>query len=359
MPNKYNLIIKLISIGISHDFSHLQELKNCVDSTNDVLEKQYQAAYRRIYLALVILGCMIKDYALRRLCFHAASFCENGSTFCQEILRHLPVLETVDQGDDLDDVLLDIRYLLETFQYDIRDRTHLPETFKKYSNDSYEKLDYFNHTAELSKDLKPLEYPGVEKYMKKQLIEEKEHISQTSDLDKCLVEIDDFNNELSNRFKKMRNLYAPLRKQKLPTDEEINAKIKEIFSKSNDFKETSAGDLFYELSSISFDEILLPSIHWNNLKEKHYELNKDNLLFNFEIPAPAGFEKVDVNDMYNSGNIDVFKLYHNGYSTYDIENIMLFAIMEKKMKFIAEEFAYLNKNRNVECDEEQNQVISI
>ncbi|XP_070497376.1 uncharacterized protein [Chironomus tepperi] len=358
MPNKQNLIYKLISIGISHDISSLQELKYSIDETktSEGLENEYKLAYRRIYLALVTLGCTIKDYALRRLCFQTASFCEHKTTSCVEILRHLPVLETVDQGDNLDPILLDIRYLLETFQYDIRDRTKLSTTFEKYSNASFETLEYYGRTAELRRDLAPLEYPGVEKYMKRQAIEEKEHISQTSDLDKCLTEIAEFNNELAGRFKNLRNQYTPLRKQKLPTDEQIDQKVKEILSKSDDFRITKSGDIFYELCCITFEDILSPTVHLENLKYKHNEMNRDNLHFSYEM---CSFTKddIDINSIYSSGIVQVYNLYDKGYSTYDIENIMLYTILEKKMKFIAEEFALFNKNRNLEFDEEQqNQV---
>ena len=308
-------------------------------------------------MALVTLGCTIKDYALRRLCFQTASFCEHETTSCVDILRHLPVLETVDQGDDLDPILLDIRYLLETFQYDIRDRTKLSTTFVKYSNASFETLEYYSHTVELSNNLKPLEYPGVEKYMKRQAIEEKEHISQTSDLDKCLTEIADFNNELTNRFKKMRNHYTPLRKQKLPSDDQIDVKVKEILTKSDDFRITKNGDIFYELSCITFEDILSPNVHYENLEDKYNELNQANLHFSYEMCNYTANDDIDINSIYRSGIVQVFNLYDKGYSTYDIENIMLYTIMEKKRKFIAEEFALFNKNRNLEFDEErQNQV---
>lgn len=359
MPNKQNLIYKLISIGISHDISSLQELKYSIDeaTTNDELENEYKLAYRRIYLALVILGCTIKDYALRRLCFQTASFCEHETTSCVEILRHLPVLETVDQGDNLDPILLDIRYLLETFQYDIRDRTNLSTTFIKYSNASFETLEYYGHTAELSDDLAPLEYPGVEKYMKRQAIEEKEHISQTSDLDKCLTEIDEFNKELAGRFKNLRNQYTPMRKQKLPSDEQIDLKVKEILAKSDDFRISKSGDIFYELCCITFEDIMSPNVHYENLKEKHNELNQDNLHFSYEMCNFNNDDDIDINSIYSSGIVHIYNLYDKGCSTYDIENIMLYTILEKKMKFIAEEFALFNKNRNLEFDEEQqNQV---
>ncbi|KAL7049656.1 hypothetical protein ACKWTF_003804 [Chironomus riparius] len=358
MPNKQNLIYKLISIGISHDISSLQELKYSIDETkrSKELENEYKLAYRRIYLALVTLGCTIKDYVLRRLCFQTASFCEHETTSCVDILRHLPVLDIVDQGDNLDPILLDIRYLLETFQYDIRDRTKLSSTFVKYSNASFETLEYYAQTADLDDDLAPLEYPGVEKYMKRQAIEEKEHISQTSDLDKCLNEIDNFNNELSSRFKNLRNQYKPLRKQTPPSDEQIDVKIKEVLSKSEDFRITKTGDIFYELCCITFEDILSPNVHLENLKDKHNEQNKDNLHFSYDMCNYTN-DDIDINSIYSSGIVQVFNLYDKGYSTYDIENIMLYTILEKKMKFIAEEFALFNKNRNLELDEEQqNQV---
>lgn len=353
MPTKHNLAVKLISIGLSHDFSYLQEVKCSIDPSKETLEKEYRSAFRRIHLALVTLGCIIKDYALRRLCFQAASFCEYNTKCCVTILSFLPELETVDQGDNLDAVHLDVRYLLETFQYDIKNRTQLLECFEKFSSDSYDKLDHFNHTAKYETKLEPLQYPGVEKYMKRQAVEEQEHISQTSDLDKCLVDIDVFNDDLSVRLKKMRNNLAPIRKQKLPTEEQIDLKIKQILSKSPEFQISESGEIVCNPSEV---DVLPPSQHWMNLKEMYSELNKDNLYFNFDTCSTVTDDNFNVNSVYSSGTVDVINLYCKGYSTYDIENIMLYTIMEKKFKFISEEFAYLNKNRNIESDEEQNQV---
>lgn len=363
MPNSSNnLVLKLISIGMSHDLSRLEQLKYGSNEGYEGREEDFKLTYRRMFLALITLGCIIKNYSLRRVCFQCASVCEAETNFCGEILKYLPANEDKADEDDLDADHLNIRYQLEIFQYEIKDRTKLPNSFDKSSNVVFETLEYFNHRVTLDEELLPLEYPGVEKYLKKQAIEEKEHVSQTADLDKCLKDIDEFNADLSHLFKKLSIPLPPIRKQKLPTHEEILTKLKEILSASSKFKITKTGEIIGELVSLNFSDLLTPNVHWNAMNELQSESNQDNLYFDFNANDDEKCDDEDTNTddeidlIYQRGTVEVKKLFTRGHCTYEIENIMLYAIMEKKMKFISEEFTYLNKNRNVETDKEQNQV---
>lgn len=361
MPVANNLVLKLISIGLSHDITYMENIKYATSDNQKERKEEFKKICRRMFLALVTLGCIIQNYTLRRLCFLAANVCEPDTRYCAELVKFLPESDEEKDESELDLISQDIRYQLETFQYDIRSNTNLPDSFDKSSNIIFESLEYFNHSIPLSEELKPLEYPGVEKYLKKQSIEDQQHISQTSDLDKCMRDIDEFNINLAERFKKVKTLYTsaelPLRKPTPPSNDEILSKVKGVFLKSDYLKTINNFGLFAEMFSISLVELLTENYEpkWMSTYEKTDDNNQEILLFDFNSDD-GGSDEIDVDVLYREGIIPVRQLISREYLCYDIENILLYAIMEKKMKLIAAEFEYINKNRNVETDTVQNQV---
>lgn len=369
MPNfsNPNLVLKIISIGLSHDISYLEEVKYSTDGETILTnrgkvsrEEEFIFVHRRMHLALITLGCLILHYPLARLCFHVASVCEPDSDYCKTLLENLPECDYNDYDTTfMDPVLINIRYLLEAFHYDIKGNTRLTTTFQKVSNNSFSKLEYFNHRVTLSEDLKPLEYPGVEKYLRKQNTEDTTHVSQVSDLEKCIKENAEFNVILSGGLKNILNKFVK-RSFHYPSQKEVFQAAKDAFLYTENVKFTTADELYTDLMSLSVQEILANDFkHIEEYKEKRQEENSANLFFDFKLDDECGdannMESAHLDEMYKSGVIKVLKLYRKGFCTIDIENILLFAIFEKKMKFLSEEFAYLNKNRNVELDVQQQQ----
>ncbi|KAG5677374.1 hypothetical protein PVAND_007138 [Polypedilum vanderplanki] len=367
MPNSYNnLVLKLVSIGLSHDISYLEILKYKDSGNFEMRDSMFKKTCCRIFQALVTLGYIIENYTVRRLCFEAAKVCEFDSNYCEKLLDRLPDCGDTNDTTDLDETLLDIRYQLEIFQNDIRSNINLPNTFAKNSNNIYETLTYFNHCVSLNDELKPLEYPGVEKYLKKQAFEDQDHISQTSDLDNCLREIDSYNLQLSDRLKKLQNFFKsydlPLKKQHAPSNETIQNMCKEIFSNSAPdlFKNINDLGLFGEMFSIRLQDLLVES--YDSYIKRHNAINSEketnNLFFDFEYTNESlnNIDDEEIDSLYLSGTIPVKTLFDKGFGSYDVENILLYAIMEKKMKYIPAEFEFFNKNQNVEADANQNQV---
>lgn len=367
MPNSnLNLVLKLYSVGLSHDISYLEEIKYSTDKDTITTsrggvsrEEEFILVHRRMHLALLSLGCLIPHYPLARLCFHVASVCEPEANFCEKVLEKLPACDYNDYDvGSLDPVLVNIRYLLETFHYDIKGSTSLTTTFKTVSSYSFESLEYFNHRVQLGEDLKPLEYPGVEKYLKKQNSEDMAHVSQVSNLDKCIKEYEDFNVELSKGFKNLLHKFVTKKSETFPSQRDIFEMVKEILIHADNVYITNTNEIYTDLLSINFKQIYSNDFkHMEEYINKRQEENYENLYFDWKNDDECGVENekeaFDLDDVFKSGVVKVLKLYRKGYCTFDIENILLFAIYEKKMKFLSEEFAYLNKNRNVELDNTQ------
>lgn len=361
-----NLAMKLISIGLSHDISYLEEVKfskssETIPTHEGEVERQteFTLVYYRMYLALITLATIIPDYKLQRFCFDVASVCEPMTNNCEKILERLPPCDYNDYDiTTMDPVLLNIRYQLETFYYDSKHKVKLAGTFNIRSNKSYEYLEYFNRRMKFDKELSPLEYPGVEKYLKKQNTEDTEHVSQVSNLTKCLNDNKEFNEKLSSRLKKLQDLFITKDPTtKYPSQNEVFEMIKDILLQSSNFYITKE-NVFTDLGSMSFQNILTNINnnlqHWLEYKKKRQDANEENLLFDWKEDDECGDNSdltgVDVDEMYQKGVIKVTKLLRKGYRVIDIENTLLFAILEKKMKFFGEKFAYLNKNRNVDVD---------
>lgn len=366
MPNKpIEFVFKLISIGLSCDLSYLEEIKystsNCTAQKNSGMksrEEEYKLTFKRMYLALITLGCLIEDYDLRRMCFQAAHVCEIDTQYSEKILKFLPKCDFIHKYDsDYNSTFTDIRYQIETFKHEIENQVKLPKHFKTASNYGYEMLEFFNHRIILDENLKPLEYPGIERFLKRQSIEEKEHIAQSSDLDKCLKENDKFNTLLTSKFRSMKIKLAPLLQSFNPPSQiEVKSIIANILGTSDEIKIIKNIGIFTELVSISLEEMNNPYKHWQKIDETQRQKNLSNLLFDYNMMDEEISSDIEIDEIYQSGNVLVRNLYHKGYCSYDIENIMIYCIYEKKMKFISEEFTYLNKNKNIEDDMEQNQL---
>jgi hypothetical protein len=360
MPNKHSdLVIKLFSIGLSLDISCLEQFKYSTSEPYNERKEGFKITYRRIFLALVSLGYIIENYSVRRLCFSAAKTCEEETQYCTEILHHLPECNTDDIDDHLSATLLGIRYQLEIFQRDIRINNILPRNFDKSSNAIYDTLEYFHHCAPMSSELRPLEYPGVEKYLKKQAFEDTDHISQVSDLDKCLQDYDVYNTALSSCFKKLGTFFKPahlpLFNKPIPTNDEIRNKCKDILKTSNDFK-LHDFNLYAEMFSIKLKSLFVDAKQPPIIKSEH---NASNLYFDFRVGKKEDScdeYDFDIDSMYQQGNIPIKMLYEKGLGSYDIENVLLYAIMEKKKQFTVGEFEFFNRNHNVEANDDQNQV---
>lgn len=352
MPNRQDsLIIKLISIGISHDLTNLEQIKYTKDNaTLKWTEEDFVAVYRKMFVALATLGFFIKDYSLRRLCIQAASVCEPSTTFCCDILKVLPECDQAESDEiepEMKVALEQLREQLETFQSAIKMKVELPKTWEKASILCYEKLDFHHRRTLLSDDLKPLEYPGVERYLKRAKVEDAEEAKPVDEkplnATTILEESDSFAVMISSRFKQIKNPFKVESDLKPPTPSEVSAVITNLLRNSQDFEIGENGEVFMNLStdgSVSGAQDC--HTRWLLSNKEQQKLNKPNLFFDFNMDETD--EKYEVSSMYQNGTVRVLDLCRNGCSIFDIENVMLYAITEKKMLYMQQEFVELNKN---------------
>lgn len=370
MPNRYeSLVVKLISIGLSHDLTHLEQIKYTKEG--DAMkwtEGDFIATYRKMFQALTTLGFIIKDYSLRRLCIQAASVCEPSSKFCSEILAKLPEAESVEceLNPEMKMVLLHLREQLESFKSAIQMNVSLPATWDTASIQCYEKLEYLNRRVQLSEDLKPLEYPGVERYLKKlqkEPFEEDEAAEKkTLDATQILKDSTEFAKMVSSHLKRFKNPFNVYNNVEPPSPSEVNAVMInvlrncpdfEISDCGPDFEISDCGQVFMNVSKdFSLDSMKLYVSQYDQINHEQLQLNKPNLLFDFDMTERESSDG-NVAEMYQEGTVRVYNLCSQGYSLFEVENVMLYAIMEKKMKFIQSEFADFNKNRLSQDTENQ------
>lgn len=362
MPNRHDaLVVKLISIGISQDLTFIEHIKYTkVGNELKWTEEDFVASYRKIFMALITLAFILNDYELRRLCVQAASACEPKTKFSAAILKSLPCSRSSisEANPEYQQALLQLREILESFQSAIKMEISLPSTWQKASIVCYENLDFFNRRIRLSEDLKPLEYPGIEKRLKRPRADSSEEVKETEkkDLDfkKILSESKEFALDISNRFKQLKNSYNSTLFSEItpPLASEIQAIICNEIRHSPDF-EIEDGKILMKIS----EEMCLEAsrnyhIKWFWIDTERKKMNKADLFFDFNM-EPRDLKDIEVGTMYHEGIVPVYDLSQRSFTMFDIENVMLFTIMEKKRLFIKQEFIELNRNKGVEQTNEQ------
>lgn len=354
MPNQHeNLVVKLSTIGLSHDLTYLEKIKYTkVKGELKYSEEDFKVVYRRMYMALTSLGFIVKDYTLRRLCIQAASACEPSTSFCSEIVSFLPECESKISVEDpeMKAILMQLREQLETFQSAIKMKINLPSTWTKTSLLCYERLDFLNRRTILSENLVPLVYPGVEKYLKRNRRdssdEEEEFVEKKPlDVKKILNDNLKFKADIESRMKKVLNPSIVESNVQHPIPSEVRATIINGLRKCPDFEIIENGEIFAKWSpEMSLESLMGYTHQWKVIHSRQLELNKPNLFFDFNMEEKA-LGDFDLLSMYQEGVVRVYDLCCNGCNIFDIENVMLYAIMEKKRLYIQQEFIELNKHQ--------------
>lgn len=354
MPNRQeSLVIKLISVGLSHDLSRLEQIKYTKEGdTMKYTEAEYVHLHRKMFAALLTLGFVVKDYSLRRLCVQAAGVCEPEGIICKEILENLPRFDAPVTLEDerMKTVLVHLREQLETFQSPIKADVNLAATWLKSSALCYENLDFLNRRKLLSENLQPLEYPGVEKYLKRSRKEsgeeqEEEKEPQPLDAPKVIEELKTFELDISQRLKRIKNPFRAPNDPAIipPTPSEIKAVIIKALRESKDFEMLRDNEMFMRVA-MPHEKLKSYRIYFFGMNKEQMKNNKANLVFDFGMTEETD---LTVTQMYQEGIVRVHDLCCQGLNIFDIENVMLYAIMEKKNFYMMQEFVALNKNQSV------------
>ena len=350
MPNRHeDFVIKLISIGLSHDLSYLEHVKYTKDSP-DSTEIVFIKTHKKIFKALIVLGCIIKDYGIRRLCIQAAMSCETQTDFAKQILSKLPQHNTsnFETTTKMTETLNELREQLETFQSAIKKNVELSGNWTKSSINCYEDLIHLNRKAVLSEDLVPLVYPGVEKNLKRNRSESTEEAADAPkkdfDASQFMNENANFRQSISDRLKQMRHPFKPCEFVNFVIPSEIKAVMIQILAASADFEIGCGGEVFMKLAT---EEVLNADEKWRQINDEQRTSNKPNLLFDFTMNNEESTRNCDLSVMYQEGHVRVHNLSANGFNFFDICNVMVYAIMEKKALYMKQEFIELNQNQNV------------
>jgi hypothetical protein len=355
MPNRHEtLVIKLISIGLSHDLSRLEQIKYTKEGdATKYTEEEFVKVHRKMFVALVTLGFIVKDYSLRRLCIEAAAVCEPEGVICKKILEQLPPQNLPLKVDDeaMKITLVHLREQLETFQSAIKANVNLSTTWLKSSVLCYENLDFLNRRKVLSDDLKPLEYPGVEKYLKRTRKDSNDEVAEEEEKKKplnsvkVLEELKCFHEDISERLKRINNPFRPTVDLSFipPISQEIKAMIFKAFSASTDFEFLRDGEIFIKVA-VPFETLKSYHTYFFMINKEQKKKNKAHLFFDFDATKETD---MTVTQMYQEGIVRVHDLCCQGSNIFDIENVMLFTIMEKKNLYLMTEFIDLNKNQSV------------
>lgn len=354
MPNLYNdLVLKLYVTGLSIDFTYLEKVKYGKDSNRD----EFLLVHKRLYLVLIVLGFIIEDLPLRRLCVEAASVCEFTTNNSMLILKKLPnaSINDVECSADKLKIYNDLRSLLGNLKSAVKINKKLIEFYEISSVKGYENLEYLNRTRVINTELTPIIYPGIERCTKK-MREEQQHQQQENgtndippppDFHRVLQNNENFLKDISQRFKL---LCDPLQDSKVPTRVSFY-EIRQVFmnqlngSKDFHFK---PNDLYFAMPSITVEQILNYHKYLFDEITKLTNQNEKTLFFDFndnkkndEFYEPT---KCDLATAYNQGVINVLDLTRDNNTMYDIENIMFYAIHLKKLHCTLSEFPQINLN---------------
>lgn len=357
MPNLHKeLVLKLYVIGLSIDLTYLEKVKYGVDSNRD----EFLIVHKRLYLVLIVLGYIIEDLPLRRLCVEAASVCEFTTNNSISIFEQLPLTcsNNVKCSADKLKIYNDLRSLLGNFKSAIKINKKLIEFYDRSSVKSYENLEYLNNTRVINTELKSIIYPGIERGTKNNpKAQENVHNDPPPpppDFHRVRQDNENFLKDISQRFKLLYDPFETLQESNLLISPRVSLfEIKQVFinqlNNCIDFH-IKPNDLFFVMSSITVEQIMNYHHHLNDQITLLMHQNAETLYFDFnDKKSDVHYEptKCDLAAAYNEGVINVWNLSYDTNNIFDIENIMFYAINLKKVHCTLLEFPQINRNCSI------------
>lgn len=347
-------MLKLYVIGLSIDLSYLEKVKYGEDSNRD----EFLIVHKRLYLVLLVLGYIIEDLPLRRLCVEAANVCEFTTNNSMLILEQLPVIcsNNVKCSAGKLKIYNDLRSLLGNIKSAIKINKKLIEFYERSSVKSYENLEYLNKTRVINTELTSIIYPGIERGTRKiPKAQENGHHDAAPRVDFHRVRKDNENflKDISQRFKLLYDPFETLQGSNLlisprSTLYEIRQVFMNQLNNCMDFH-IKPNDLFFVMSSITVEQIMDYHQFLNDQITLLVEQNAKTLYFDFDIKKSDAYKpiKCDIAAAYNEGIINVWDLSCDTNNIFDIENIMFYAIHLKKVHCSLSDFPKINRNCSI------------
>lgn len=347
MPNCHkDLVVKLYVMGLSSDFTYLEKVKYGKDSNRE----EFNLVHKRLYLVLLVLGFIIEDLPLRRLCVEAASACEFTTNYSKLILQQLPhscINNNICSAGRMK-IYNDLRSLLGNIRSAIKIKKKLVDFYERSSVKCYEKLQYLNNTLLINTELKSLIYPGTERTRKYNA----ENVPPPQpDFHQVLQDNQIFLKDISQRFKLLYDPFESLQDSNAPPKVTLY-EIRQIFinqlNNCMDFH-IKSNDLYFIMTSITLDQISNYHNYLNDQIKQLLQQNADTLYFDFTNKRSDDYEpkKFDLAAAYNDGVISLWDITSDNSNFFDIENIMFYAIHLKKVHCKSLDFLEINRNSTI------------
>lgn len=330
-------------MGLSSDFTYLEKVKYGKDSNRE----EFNLVHKRLYLVLLVLGFIIEDLPLRRLCVEAAIACEFTTNNSKLILQQLPhsCINNVICSAGRMKIYNDLRSLLGNIRSAIKIKKKLVDFYERSSVKCYEKLQYLNNTLLINTELKSLIYPGTERTRKYNV----ENVPPPQpDFHQVLQDNQNFLKDISQRFQLLYDPFESLQDYIVPpkvTLYEIRQMFINQLNNCMDFH-IKANDLYFLMTSITLDQMSNYHNYLNDQIKQLLEQNADTLYFDFTNKRSEDYEpkKFDVAAAYNDGVISLWDITSGNSNIFDIENIMFYAIHLKKVHCKSFDFPQINRN---------------
>lgn len=347
-------MLKLYVIGLGIDLSYLEKVKYGEDSNRD----EFLIVHKRLYLVLLVLGFIIEDLPLRRMCVEAANVCEFTTNNSMLILEQLPLIcsNNVECSAGKLKIYNDLRSLLGNIKSAVKINKKLIEFYERSSVKSYENLEYLNNTRVRNTKLTSIIYPGIERGTKK-IPKAQESVNHDAppriDFHRVRQDNENFLKDISQRFKLLYDPFETLQESNLLiTPKATLNEIRKVFMNQlhncMDFH-TKPNDLFFVMSSITVEQIMNYHHYLTDQITQLVQQNEKTLYFDFNIKKSDVYKptKCDIASAYNEGVINVWDLSCDTNNIFDIENIMFYAIHLKKVDCSLSDFQQINRNCSI------------
>lgn len=306
--------VKILCMGLAQDIAKLEEMKYLVHKME--ISHRHKIL-NRIHNALIYLSTLMTNKIVIHKCLESAKTCAIGDVQF-DTCSHDTFVKVEDECEDK------ILNMLEYFSKAIQQKFQFATSPHHQGGNLHENLIHLDKRVN-EDDLQIMEdYPRVEK-LKRKLIDEEEEgvkpenkIESELDTTKIVEDVTNFNQIVSQNFK---NLFT-------------NANHREI---KCELDETSQN---YEQQQFA-----------NGTSNGHANIRPEQIpfQFNYKLSNTNCDEKMEEDEIK-----DIFKIsdyVNNGFTVYEVENLMFFFLTERKRLYSFEKFQQLNCNKDENFDE--------
>lgn len=332
----------------------------------------FMEMHNKLFQVLIVISFLIADSALKRQCIRVANVFESTNTIISKRL-----IEYLDNGlfpgegvglKNKMNVLNDLRILLGNFDEEVKRNIKMDDRIGHYLPESFEHFKYFSKNQKGQKILAPIRYPGIEPGFKRHDSDDEDEKNSKNKLtngkneDKAIRNYSRIhsNNKLflarmSDMFKNIHDPEVDSVEDRTPINQYTSKQVRDFYLSvapmCNGFY-VKNGELYFRIDKISEEELHSYKQYTEKIMKDNFNASKAHLKHDFTKYErfSYNFEPINLDRLYEEGQIDVWKLTSNGFNHFDISNILFCSILHKKWKF-GENFHSLNLNRDEELSQ--------